>query len=134
MAWPADAFVRGNDKEAGMKLRLLTVSTLVAALALTPGFGVSAADKTDKKFEREEKAVPLDQVPPAVKATIDKEAKGGTPVAVMMETEKGKTFYEVEISKNNKAQYIHIAQDGKVLKREHAKTEAKEERKEEGKK
>jgi uncharacterized membrane protein YkoI len=119
------------------RLHRLTVTTLVAALALTPAFGVSAADKTDKadkKTQRQEKVVALDQVPPAVKATIEKEAKGGTPVAVMLETEKGKTYYEVEISKDNKAEFVHIAENGKVLKRQSARKELKEDRKAEGKK
>jgi hypothetical protein len=115
-------------------LQKLTVSTLVAALALTPTFGL-AADKAAKAETKTEKVVSLDQVPPAVKATMDKEAKKGeTPVAVTMETEKGKTFYEVEFTKDNKARYVHIAQDGKVLKRESAKKEMKEESKAEGKK
>jgi hypothetical protein len=140
-------------KEATMKsARWLTVSVLVAALALVPAFGVSAAAKAEKadkpdKAEKADKAdkadktpaaatrtenvVPLDQVPAAVKATIDKEAKDdAAPVAVTRETDKkGKTYYEVQMTKKNKAQFVHIAEDGKVLKRDSARKQMKEESK-----
>jgi hypothetical protein len=136
-------------KEAKMKSsRWLTVSVLVTALALVPAFGVSAAAKAEKadKPDKAEKAdkgdktpaaatktenvVPLDQVPAAVKATIDKEAKDATPVAVTKETDKkGKTYYEVQMTKKNKAQFVHIAEDGKVLKRDSAGKQMKEESK-----
>src|SRR5947207_875246 len=72
----------------------------------------------------------LEQVPPAVKATVEKEAKGGTVGEVTKETEKGKTFYEAHISRDGKDQYVHVREDGKVLKRESAKKEAKEDAKE----
>jgi adenylosuccinate lyase len=113
-------------------LKWFWVGSLVAALAVTPAFSglTFAADKMDKKVEREEMQVAPDQVPAAVKATIDKEtAKGATAGPVMKETEKGKTFYEVELTKNGKSRYLHIASDGKIVKREGAKREAREERK-----
>ena len=72
----------------------------------------------------------LEQVPPAVKATVEKEAKGGTVGEVTKETEKGKTFYEAHISRDGKDQSVHVREDGKVLKRESAKKEAKEDAKE----
>ena len=67
-----------------------------------------------------------------MKATIDKEtAKGATLKEVTRDTERGKTFYEATIVGNNgKERMIHIADNGKIVKRESAKKEAREERKE----
>jgi hypothetical protein len=78
----------------------------------------------------DEQKVGLDQVPPAVKAAFEKEAKGGAIGDVVKETEKGKTFYEAQISKNGKDRFVHVREDGKVIKRESAKKEAKEDAKE----
>ena len=76
----------------------------------------------------------LEQVPAPVKATIEKEAKGGTVGDIVRDTEKGKTFYEAHITMpNGKDRYVHVADNGKVLKRESAKKEAKNEVKEEKK-
>ena len=72
----------------------------------------------------------LEQVPPAVKATFEKEAKGGAIGDVVKETEKGKTFYEAQITKKGKDRYVSVREDGKVIKRESAKKEAKEDAKE----
>jgi uncharacterized membrane protein YkoI len=110
-------------------MRYLTAAlTIVFALAtcLATGSAVLAADK---KTEREEQQISMDQVPAAVKATLEREAKGGTLGSVMQETEKGKTFYEAEIDKNGKKSYVHVAPDGKVLKHERTRREAKEESK-----
>ena len=78
--------------------------------------------------EKKEQHVSLDKLPHAVKATLEKESAGGKIDEVEKETARGKTFYEAEIVKNGHESYIHVAEDGKVLKRE---TEA-DERKAEG--
>jgi hypothetical protein len=77
-----------------------------------------------------DQSVTMDQLPAAAKATVEREAKGGTVARVTQETAKGKTYYEVEIQKDGKDRYVHVAPDGKVLKREAAKTETREEAKE----
>ena len=86
-------------------------------------FVVSTSAAEDK-----EQHVSMDQLPAAVKATLEKESTGGKIGEVEKETERGKTFYEAEIVKNGHESYIHVSGDGKVLKRE---TEA-DERKAEG--
>lgn len=100
-------------------MRYLVAIAVSAALlgspVLTPG--VFAADK---------EKVAVEQLPAPVKATVEKEAKGGTLGDVTRETEKGKTFYEAKITdKNGKERFVHVADSGKVLKRESAKAEAK---------
>jgi uncharacterized membrane protein YkoI len=87
----------------------------------------AAGDKTGHEMQK----MTLDQVPAPVKATLEREAKGGTIGEVTMESKKGKTFYEGQIHQTNgKDRYIHVASDGKVLKRESARKEAKERAKE----
>src|SRR6476660_1693546 len=97
-----------------------TTSLSLVALLAFPLAGWSA--------EKGETHMKMDQLPPAVKATIEKESAGARVEEIEKETEGGKTFYEVEIVRNGRESYIHVSPAGKVLKRE---TEAQE-RKEEG--
>ena len=101
------------------------VTSIVVALAMTIGMAAPAVFAGG-----DEQKLGLDQVPPAVKATFEKEAKGGAIGDVVKETEKGKTFYEAQITKKGKDRYVHVNADGKILKRESARTEVKERAKE----
>jgi len=101
------------------------VTSIVVALAMTIGMAAPAAFAGG-----DEQKLGLDQVPPAVKATFEKEAKGGAIGDVVKETEKGKTFYEAQITKKGKDRNVSVREDGKVIKRESAKKEAKEDAKE----
>ena len=69
----------------------------------------------------------MDQLPPAVKATIEQESAGARVEEVEKEREGGKTYYEAEIVKDGTTSYIHVGEDGKVLKRETAAQERKAE-------
>ena len=84
-----------------MKTAWLTV----VAFVMSPLAGWSA-EKAETRFS-------MDQLPAAVKATIEKESEGG------------KSFYEAEFEKNGHTSYIHVAEDGKVLKLETAAQERK---------
>ena len=112
-----------------MMLRWTVVGLALVGLVVAPAVApANAAEEKGQTFS-------LDQVPAPVKATIDKEvAKGMTVKDITKETEKGKTFYEARmVKKDGKETLIHIAENGKVLKRESPKTEAKKEMKEEKK-
>jgi hypothetical protein len=74
-----------------------------------------------------ETRVDMDQLPPAVKATIQKESAGAHVGTIDKETEGGRTFYEVEIGKGGRGSYLHVAENGKVLKRESAAQERRHE-------
>ena len=67
---------------------------------------------------KHEERLTMDQLPAAVRASIEKESAGGTVGEVEKETERGQTFYEAEIVKDGKESYVHVAENGKVLKRE----------------
>ena len=105
-------------------MRYLVAIAVSAALLGSPVLtgGAFAADK---------EKVAMEQLPAPVKTTVAKEAKGGTVGDVTRETEKGKTFYEARITdKNGKERFVHVAEGGRVLKRESAKAEAKADAKE----
>ena len=107
------------------------VAMTAVATFLFVGAAVPAVHAADKAPRTEQKMT-LDQVPAPVKATLEKEAKGGTVGDISHETNaKGKMYYEAEIHRTNgKDRYVSVAPDGKVLKRESAKKEAREREKE----
>ena len=73
---------------------------------------------------REEEKVGIDQVPPAVKATIEQESKGGTLKEIEKLTQNGKTAYGAEIVMNGKEQETLISEYGRVIvRRVHRKDE-----------
>jgi hypothetical protein len=77
--------------------------------------------------ERGETHLDMKDLPPAVRQTIEKESAGAKVDEVEKETERGKTIYEAEIVRNGRESYVHVGEDGKVLKRETAAQERKEE-------
>jgi len=105
---------------------LATAFGLVVSGATVPAV-YAAGDKAAHEMEK----VSMDQLPAPVKATLEKEAKGGTIGDVTKEEKKGKTYYEAQIHRTDgKDRYVHVAPDGKVLKRESTKKEGKERAKE----
>jgi len=68
--------------------------------------------------DESEEEISLAQCPAPVKATIEKEAKGGTIEEIEKETENGKVIYEAEIVVGGKAYEIRVAPDGKLLSKE----------------
>src|SRR5262245_26587290 len=101
------------------------VTAVLVAGALVFGMGSAPA-----VFAADEQKVTMDQVPAPVKATLEKEAKGGTIGDVAKEMYKGKASYEAHITRDGKDMYVHVREDGKVLKRNSAKKEAKDDAKE----
>ena len=86
-----------------ISLLLIAPLTLVAPLAM--------ADDTP----REE--VKLEALPKPVRDTIQREVKTGKITEIEREDHEGKMFYEVEYIENNQRMELHVAADGKVLKR-----------------
>jgi len=102
-----------------------------AAAVFFGGFTAPTVSAAGDKAAHEMEKVSMDQLPAPVKATLEKEAKGGTIGDVSKETKKGKMYYEAQIHRTDgKDRWVHVAPDGKVLKRESAKKEAKERAKE----
>ena len=89
--------------------------------------GVLLAAPAAWTAEKREATVTMDQLPRAVRTTIEKESAGARVNEIEKETEKGKTFYEAEIEKDGRQSYVHVAENGKVLKRESAAAERRSE-------
>jgi uncharacterized membrane protein YkoI len=75
-------------------------------------------DDGDDDDDEDEEEVSIDQVPAVVKATILKEAQGGTIEEIERETEDGKTIYEAEVVINGQEVEIEVAADGTLLSKE----------------
>jgi hypothetical protein len=61
--------------------------------------------------------VKLEELPPAVKATVEQETKGGQITDIERDNEKGQVIYEVEFTSEGKEYELDIAEDGKLLER-----------------
>jgi len=76
---------------------VLTASLLVA----------STASSQEKKIQRAD-------LPPAVEKTVAAQTQGATIRGFSMETEKGKTYYEVEMTVNGHGKDVSMDADGVV--------------------
>ena len=72
----------------------------------------------DGKVLETEEILAMEDLPPVVQDTVKAESAGGKIKELSLETEEGKTFYEVEFEKNGKEHEVKIAKDGTVLERE----------------
>jgi hypothetical protein len=87
-------------------------------------------DEGDDDGDQEESAaVTIDDVPQAVKETLQKEANGGTIEEIETETEDGKTVYCADIVQDGKNIELKVDEGGKVLSKE---AEADEDDEDEG--
>jgi hypothetical protein len=102
------------------------LATLLLAGVLGAGFGARAlADENEKGHEHQ--PVTMEELPAPVKATFEKEAKGGKIEELRKETRKdGKVIYEAEIVKNGKGRDIEVNAEGKVVERGKAHDERSE--------
>jgi len=72
----------------------------------------------DGKVLETEEILAMEKLPPAVLETVKAESAGGEIKELALETEDGKTFYEVEFEKDGKEHEVKIAEDGTVMERE----------------
>lgn len=86
---------------------------LAAAILATASAGFAA-----------EEHVTIDKVPAAVRATIEKEAAGAPIHEIEVETEDGKSIYEIETEKDGKEVEFSVASDGTLLGYEDESEEA----------
>ncbi|NVB80707.1 MAG: hypothetical protein HOV81_20090 [Kofleriaceae bacterium] len=61
--------------------------------------------------------VKMEELPAAVKATVEREAQGKQIEKIKKETEHGVTKYEVDMISNGKEHEIEISESGKVIER-----------------
>ena len=85
---------------------------------LTPALAACDAGADRDRTEQGEQKVALGDVPPAVKATIDQESKGGELKEIDKLSQDGKAVYDADIVANGKEQRTLIGEDGTVIKRQ----------------
>ncbi|HEV2020900.1 MAG TPA: PepSY-like domain-containing protein [Terriglobales bacterium] len=81
----------------------LMIAFLVAGLAT-----VSVVLAQEKKIKRED-------LPPAVEKTVAEQSKGATIKGFAKEVEKGKTYYEVELTVSGHGKDISMDKNGKIV-------------------
>jgi uncharacterized membrane protein YkoI len=101
-------------------MMLILIGLCVTGMA---SFAVWAGDEHEEE-------VTLDQVPPAVKATILKESAGGQITEIERETENGTTVYEAEFLLDGEKVEITVAADGTLIEKEAETQESKPEEQE----
>jgi len=80
----------------------------ISAMVLTASLLVaSTASSQEKKIQRAD-------LPPAVEKTVAAQTQGATIRGFSMETEKGKTYYEVEMTVNGHGKDVSMDADGVV--------------------
>lgn len=95
-----------------MRAHRIAISISAAVLMVLP-ISVLAEEKEEK--EANSTVVTLEQLPPAVRKTIEKEAGGNKIEEIEKETENGKTVYEAEVTIDGKEWEIEVAEDGKLI-------------------
>ena len=89
--------------------KYILVLAMIAALA-------AASDAADNAAKTR---VNLEDVPAAVRKTIEETAKGGTIIEIDKETENVKVVYEAEvIGKDGKIMEMEVSEEGKLLETE----------------
>jgi len=90
---------------------------LVAVIAATVGCShMHKHHDEEEEDEKNEVKMTIDQVPPAVRATIMDAAAGATVGSVdKEENSKGMTTYETDVKSDGKNWEIRVAPDGKLI-------------------
>jgi uncharacterized membrane protein YkoI len=96
-----------------MSTRLFLLPVCAAMLALGP----ACASMAEEKEGKEENSTPmtLDQLPAAVRKTMEEQAAGNKLEEIEKEVEEGKTVYEAEVKIDGKDYEISVAEDGKLI-------------------
>jgi len=98
---------------------LVVIAGALSGLIPSAGLlnGVWADDEAKGGREQHEQNVSLDQVPPPVKATIERESAGGQVTVISQTTERGEAAYAVKIAKGGQNMTMYVKSDGTVLER-----------------
>jgi uncharacterized membrane protein YkoI len=99
---------------------------VAGALAFAGLSGSALANHGENESGHAHQKTSLSELPSAVRATFQKEAKGGDIQELRSETRNGKTIYEGEVVNNGKGSDIQVSADGTVLGRSAPHDEATE--------
>ena len=85
-------------------IALKTIALVVASILV--------AGCQQQEREENEVKVTMDQVPPAARDALNREAAGGTITKVEREEENGRTVYEAHVKSNGKTREIAVDANG----------------------
>ncbi len=103
---------------ANRKILSPTVAALViSGIAALFSLGLMGCDGS-KEIRHSKQEVEVEQVPAAVRDTIEQERKGGTLKEIEKITVEGKTVYDADMVVNGKNHQTLVAEDGKVIARD----------------
>jgi hypothetical protein len=108
--YESDIIKDGNACE----IKLAADGTVLEKSAWRKAEGKDGGKEGDDE-EKDEQKVTIDQVPPAVKATILSQTGKGIIKQIEQETKDGKTIYGAETSIDGKKVEIKVSSDGKLL-------------------
>jgi hypothetical protein len=87
----------------------------------------SSNQQKEKENEGNELQITADQLPPAVRDTMQRESGGAALTKVEKETKEGKTAYEADTTIGGKNYELKVAEDGTLLKKKLEEGEKEEE-------
>lgn len=100
-------------------LKLALLGLVSASATVTVTGCASSRDRVEAVEEGAEVEVTMDQLPPAVRQTLEREAAGGKIEEIERETGKdGVIVYSADTNIAGKVYDITIAQDGTLISRE----------------
>jgi hypothetical protein len=102
-------------------MRRAAVTTALALLGIVPLLATGCKSSSNHEREENEQEVTLDQVPQVVRDTFTRESGGAPMGTVKREQEKGKTLYEVRITKGAKTVEVEVDEAGNVVRRRDVK-------------
>ena len=97
--------VRTPHEKRKATMRAWLIATAVQASIMLPSVSWAGQD------------IPLEKLPPAVRATVERETKGGKIKDIETDHEGGQLIYEVEFTLDGADWELDIAADGKLLER-----------------
>lgn len=90
----------------------------IGSVALGTGLMLSAPIALAQHQQQQQRdEVTMDQLPQAVRQTVQREVGNGQVEEIEREQEQGRTIYEVEFTQNNRKFELDIGEDGQVLQR-----------------
>ena len=96
-----------------MRAKWFLLPFCLAALMLLPA--CASMNEEKEEMEEDSTAMTLDQLPPAVRKTVEAQAAGNKIEEIEREISAGKTTYEAEVTVNGKEHEIIVAEDGTLI-------------------
>ena len=129
VTYEADAVIGGKKCEITVAADGKLISNKPADDENEKEGGDDDEDDDDGDDDDDAVAVTLDQVPAAVKATLEKAAQGGKITEIEREGEGDKAVYEAEVIIEGKEFEIKVAADGKLISKKQETDEEDDDKK-----